>query len=119
MCIRDSGGGTTVDRPSSLFELGEWLFNYDPIVAENILDVYKRQGEAYALRGLAYLQFAWCWGGAPLITKEISRVEVYKVARSSQEDTYKQAISDFEDAFNRLPDSWASSEAGQIGRAHV
>lgn len=28
--------GTTVDRPSSLFELGEWLFNYDPIVAENI-----------------------------------------------------------------------------------
>lgn len=30
------GGGTTVDRPSSLFELGEWLFNYDPIVAENI-----------------------------------------------------------------------------------
>lgn len=48
-------------------------------------------GEAYALRGLAYLQFAWCWGGAPLITKEISREEVYKVARSSQEDTYKQA----------------------------
>lgn len=41
-------------------------------------------GEAYALRGLAYLQFAWCWGGAPLITKEISREEVYKVARSSQ-----------------------------------
>ncbi len=30
------GGGTTVDRPSSLFELGEGLFNYDPIVAENI-----------------------------------------------------------------------------------
>ena len=71
-------------------------------------------GEAYALRGLAYLQFAWCWGGAPLITKEISREEVYKVARSSQEDTYKQAISDFEDAFNRLPDSWASSEAGRV-----
>lgn len=30
------GGGTTFDRPSSLMELGEWLFNYDPIVAENI-----------------------------------------------------------------------------------
>ena len=49
-----------------------------------------------------------------MITKEISREEVYKVARSSQEDTYKQAISDFEDAFNRLPDSWASSEAGRV-----
>lgn len=30
------GGGTTFDRPCSLFELGEWLSNYDPIVAENI-----------------------------------------------------------------------------------
>jgi tetratricopeptide (TPR) repeat protein len=71
-------------------------------------------GEAYALRGLAYLQFAWCWGGAPLITKEITREEVYKVKRSSQEDTYGQAISDFKDAFNRLPESWASSEVGRV-----
>ena len=30
------GGGTTFDRPCSLSELGEWLSNYDPIVAENI-----------------------------------------------------------------------------------
>lgn len=30
------GGGTTVDRPCSLYEMGGWLSNYDPIVAENI-----------------------------------------------------------------------------------
>lgn len=30
------GGGITVDRPSSLYELGGWLMNYDPMVAENI-----------------------------------------------------------------------------------
>lgn len=71
-------------------------------------------GEAYALRGLAYLQFAWCWGGAPLITKEMPREEVYKIARASQTDTFTQAISDFKDAFDRLPDSWASSEAGRV-----
>ena len=60
-------------------------------------------GEAYALRGLAYLQFAWCWGGAPLITKEISREEVYKVARSSQAAEGRQPLSIFGAGLGKVP----------------
>lgn len=70
-------------------------------------------GEAYAMRGLAYLQFAWCWGGSPLITEELPLKEVYKIKRSSMDDTYRQAISDFEKAFELLPD-FTENSSGNI-----
>ena len=37
------------------------------------------KGEALALRGYAYFQFAWCWGGVPLITKPLSLSETHKI----------------------------------------
>lgn len=76
-------------------------------------------GEAHALRGLAYLQFAWCWGGVPLITKEMTLQEIYRIPRSSQEENYGQAIADFKEAFGRLPEKWASGEIGRVTRYAV
>ena len=72
------------------------------------------KGEAYAMRGLAYLQFAWCWGGSPLITTDLSLAELRKVKRSSQEETYQQAIKDFELAYDLLPEKRSGTEVGRI-----
>ena len=66
------------------------------------------------MRGLAYLQFAWCWGGSPLITTDLSLAELRKVKRSSQEETYQQAIKDFELAYDLLPEKRSGTEVGRI-----
>ena len=72
------------------------------------------KGEAYAMRGLAYLQFAWCWGGSPLITTELPLSELRKVKRASQEETYRQAIEDFGQAYEMLPEKRSGTEVGRI-----
>lgn len=72
------------------------------------------KGEALVLRGYCYLQFAWCWGGVPLINKELSLTETYKLPRSSQIDTYKQAEDDFLAAYSLLPETWSSTDLGRI-----
>ncbi|MFL1682869.1 MULTISPECIES: RagB/SusD family nutrient uptake outer membrane protein [Bacteroidales] len=74
------------------------------------------KGEALALRGYAYFQFAWCWGGVPLITKPLSLSETHKIARSSQEATYAQAESDFKQAYELLPEAWPSTKTGRVTR---
>jgi len=72
------------------------------------------KGEALAMRGFCYLQFAWCWGGSPLITREMSYAETLKVKRSTEEETFAQAESDFKAAVGLLPDSWDSSKIGRV-----
>lgn len=89
----------------------------DNIDRVNFTDEKQKEyikGEAYAMRGLAYLQFAWCWGGVPLITKELPLAELRKVARSSQEDTYKQALADFKLAYDLLPETRTGTSLGRV-----
>lgn len=74
------------------------------------------KGEALAMRGFAYLQFAWCWGGVPLITTELSLDDTYKLPRSSQKDTYRQAEYDFKNAYMLLPESWPSADLGRVSK---
>lgn len=71
-------------------------------------------GEAKALRGLAYLQMAWCWGGSPVITSELSLDEVRGIKRSTQEETYNQSIRDFEEAYGLLPEKRSGTELGRV-----
>lgn len=71
-------------------------------------------GEAYAMRGLAYLQFAWCWGGSPIITSELPLAELRQIKRSTQEETFLQAVSDFETAYNLLPKQRTGSAVGRV-----
>ena len=82
--------------------------------------ILKRQsenyikGEALAMRGFAYLQFAWCWGGVPLITTELSLNDTYKMPRSTQEETYAQSENDFKTAYRLLPEKWSSEDLGRV-----
>jgi hypothetical protein len=61
-------------------------------------------GEAYFIRALAYFDLARTWGGAPLITSPTSSVtDNVGIPRSTQAQTYAQALSDLEAAEPLLP----------------
>lgn len=90
------------------------LDNIDRVVFTDEKQKDYIKGEAYAMRGLAYLHFAWCWGGVPLITSDVSLAEFYKTARSSQEDTYKQALADFKLAYDLLPETRTGTKEGRV-----
>ena len=70
------------------------------------------KGEALAMRGFAYLQFAWCWGGVPLITTELSLADTYKLPRSTQEETYAQSGKRLQGG---LPPAARNMEFGRLG----
>lgn len=72
------------------------------------------KGEALAMRGLAYLQFAWCWGGVPLITSDVPLGEMYTIKRATQQETFEQAVKDFQEAYNLLPEKRTGAEIGRV-----
>jgi starch-binding outer membrane protein, SusD/RagB family len=76
------------------------------VVDQQLNESYKNQliGEAYFIRGLAYFDLARTWGGAPIITKPtINSTDNIGVSRSSQADTYYQALKDLDAAEPLLP----------------
>jgi tetratricopeptide (TPR) repeat protein len=61
-------------------------------------------GEAYFIRGLAFFDLARTWGGAPVITQPTNSVtDNIGIPRSTQAETYQQALSDLEAAEPLLP----------------
>jgi len=69
-------------------------------------------GEAHFLRGLAYSVLAESYGGVPIITTAISTEEARTLSRASLEETWSQAISDYDVAIEKL-----SADAPEVGRA--
>lgn len=69
-------------------------------------------GEASFLRGVAYALIADTYGGGPLITSLISAEEARTVSRATAEETWAQAIADYNVAIQNL-----GTEAPQTGRA--
>jgi hypothetical protein len=69
-------------------------------------------GEAHFLRGLAYATLVESYGGVPIILNAISTQEAKTIARSSAEQTWNQAISDYDVAIKNL-----QLNAPKVGRA--
>ena len=61
-----------------------------------------RTGELLALRAYAYFNLVETFGGVPLITKEVTEA-TYNFTRASEEDVYKQIVSDLTQALTQLP----------------
>ena len=70
------------------------------------------EGEAHFLRGLAYSILAETYGGVPIILSELSTQEARKVTRASLDETWQQAIDDYDIAIANL-----KPEAPEKGRA--
>jgi len=69
-------------------------------------------GEASFLRGLAYAKIADTYGGGPIITSLISSEEARTIPRATVEETFAQAIKDYDVAIQNL-----EVEAPETGRA--
>lgn len=69
-----------------------------------------RLGEGYFFRAYAYFELVKQFGGVPLKLTPSTKAETY-FTRNTPEECYKQIISDFEQAYELLPE-----KADQIGR---
>jgi len=73
------------------------------------------KGEAHAMRAWAYDNLGKFFGGVPLIVDaEYTTSETYAIARSTQDETFAQAVSDYKAAIGFLPEEWSSDDAGRI-----
>ena len=72
----------------------------------------KYSGETHFLRGLAYSVLAETYGGVPIILTDISTEEARSLKRASLEETWQQALDDYEVAITNL-----GVDAPEPGRA--
>ena len=70
-------------------------------------------GEAHFLRGLAYSILVESYGGVPIIASDLSTEEAKNISRSTKEETWNQAIADYDVAINSL-----SVNSPETGRAN-
>ncbi|MDR0394842.1 MAG: RagB/SusD family nutrient uptake outer membrane protein [Tannerella sp.] len=78
---------------------------------ENLKNHIK--GEAYILRGYAYWNLAWQFGGVPIITKPLTVEETKAIPRSSQAETFALAEEDLKNAHSLLPEEWTGANIGR------
>lgn len=71
------------------------------------------KGEAYFLRGYAYFQLGWLFGGMPIIDHQMKVDEIKKTPRSSQDETFSFAATDLLQAAQLLPEEWAAKDRGK------
>jgi tetratricopeptide (TPR) repeat protein len=74
------------------------------------------KGQTLALRGWAYHQLGIYFGGVPIITTETSVDETLKIGRSSQDETFAQAIKDYKAGMELLPNRYTGEDYGRIGK---
>lgn len=74
--------------------------NDDVELTEDAKKIYI--GEASFLRGVAYALIADTYGGGPVITSVISTGEAREISRASVEQTWAQAIADYDVAIQNL-----------------
>jgi len=122
------GADTFMDTSNSSALTGVWqsfyviiarcnsiLTRIDDVTFDNASTKNYIKGEAYAMRAWAYDNLGKFFGGVPLIVDaEYTTEETYAIKRSSQAETFAQAVSDYKAAINILPEKWVSEDAGRI-----
>lgn len=105
-----------------------WCKNYDVITQVNTaitrggsIDLNKdiqtkRTAELLTLRAYAYFNLVETYGGVPLLLSEITE-PTFSFTRASEEDVYKQIVSDLETAIqsNGLATALAADDFGRVG----
>jgi hypothetical protein len=72
-------------------------------------------GEARFLRGFAYFQLGWMYGGVPIIDHEMTTAQILVTGRASQDATLDSATTDLQAGVSMLPQAWPL--ATDLGRA--
>lgn len=74
------------------------------------------KGEAFALRGWAYWNLGWQFGGVPLIDRVLTVEEVKAVPRSTQAEVFSFVEKDLKEASGLLPEKWNGANSGRISK---
>jgi len=83
----------TINNCNDVIENGPKVIEVDKTLTESQLKAYL--SEAYALRGLMYFYLLRTFGEVPLKLKPtLSDTDIQPIAKSSQQEVYKQVISD-------------------------
>lgn len=83
---------------------------------ENVSTYNNRLGEGYFFRAYAYFELVKQFGGVPLKLEPSTGVEYY-FTRNSEEECYAQIISDFEQAYNLLPEEPENKQLGRLTKS--
>jgi hypothetical protein len=103
--------------PSGPGEVGDiWNVTYQSIARTNFVISNEAKisanspataeaaiAEAKFLRAFNYFQLVRMFGGVPLRTKQVERLDEANIPRSTEEEVYAQIIQDFTDAESGLP----------------
>src|SRR5215212_3034152 len=89
-----------------------FLANFEKVSSLSTESKATYSGEVHFLRGIAYALLAETYGGVPIINSVIGVDEARKVTRSTREETWSQAIADYDTAIANL-----KVDAPQVGRA--
>lgn len=85
--------------------------NTDPAV---IINKDRHKAEAEFLRALAYFDMVKIFGDVPLIIKNISVAEAYKIPREKVRTIYDEIIiKDLQDAETKLPKTYTGADIGR------
>jgi hypothetical protein len=91
------------------------LIRIDDVTFDNEATKKYIKGEAYAMRAWAYDNLGKFFGGVPLIVDaEYTTSQTYSIKRSTQAETFAQAVRDYKEAISLLPEKWGSDDAGRI-----
>ncbi|NWJ52182.1 MAG: RagB/SusD family nutrient uptake outer membrane protein [Bacteroidetes bacterium] len=71
------------------------------------------KGEAQFIRGYAYFQLGWIYGGVPLLDHVMTSEAIKAVKRSTQDETFAFAAKDLIAASSNLPVAWAGTNIGK------
>lgn len=77
----------------------------------------NHEGEAKFLRGWAFFKLWNFWGTAPLITDRIVSQDGIYNSNSEGNELLDQAIQDFTDAAELLPESWSTPNRGRVTKS--
>lgn len=88
--------------------------------ALNSAEKNKILGEAYFLRALAYFDLARGWGGVQLLLQPTSDLNVLKgIKRSTQFETYTQALNDLKEAETLLNDDATTRDRATLSAVYA
>lgn len=107
--------GLTMERWTMCYQIinrvNYFLENIDRVeLSEAAKNTYL--GEVHFLRGIAYALLAETYGGVPIFSTVIGTEEARTVSRSTRQQTWDQAIADYDIAIANL-----EPEAAELGRA--
>ncbi|WP_018616946.1 RagB/SusD family nutrient uptake outer membrane protein [Segetibacter koreensis] len=114
--ITPGDDGLIIDRWTSCYQIisrsNYFLANYGKVSSLSNDAKATFSGEVHFLRGIAYALLAETYGGVPIINSVIGVDEARKVTRSTREETWNQAIADYDTAIASL-----QVDAPEVGRA--